>query len=60
MAGITATDNVGIVIGSASRVATMIEDSSGTPGTPSQLQGTGLAAATTLICSGRFLVTQEP
>lgn len=59
MAGVTATNNVGIIIGSNSRTALVYEDIGGTPGTPSQLNATGLAAATTLVISGTFLVTQE-
>lgn len=59
MDGVTATNNVGIIIGSASRVATVYEDIGGTPGTPSQLAGTGLAAATTLVVSGEYLIAQE-
>lgn len=56
MAGITATNNMGIIIGSNTPVALLYEDIGGTPGTPSQLQGTGLAAATTIVCSGRYRI----
>jgi len=57
--GITATDNVGAIVQqNGGVVASFYEDVGGTPGTPSQLAGSGLASTADLVIHGRYLIAQ--
>lgn len=59
-AGITATSDIRAIIQqNGGTVATVYEDVNGTPGTPSQLNATGLAAATTIVFHGRYLLAAD-
>lgn len=59
-AGITYTNQLKAELSmNSSRVANLVEDNNGTPGTPSQLQGTGLAAATSIRFHVRYPVDAD-
>ena len=55
--GITCVNSLKLLVEqNGSRTHPFYEDVGGTPGTPSQLQATALAAATTIIAQGRYKV----